>query len=235
MCHVSSYECVRARQVALSRAIFLFLSGHVWACSVISCRILSSFFVICRHLSSFVVPKGFFRVWRATGGCSTGWAGRTAVCSAWLQHRAPDVKNDMTLILSWPTVATGPRLRSFMFSTIVLQDRGVCSAWNFQDAFQNGGGLLRCSEGAGCSAVVGTVIHAVDLMETVDGSGSGGVFIHENQVNCGSIVARGDLHPSPPGAVLQQAREPKPAAGETAATPGTRSQKFGMQPAAHPS
>ena len=100
-----------------------------------------------------------------------------------------------------------------MFRTIVRQNRGVCSAWNFQDSFQNGGGLLRCSEGAGCSAVVGTVIHAVDLMETVDGSGSGGVFIHENQVNCGSIVARGDLHPSPPGAVLQQAREPKLAAG----------------------
>ena len=97
----------------------------------------------------------------------------------------------MTLTLSWPPVAAGPRLRSFMFSTIVLQNRGVCSCWKFQGASQNGGGLLTCSEGAECSAVVCTVIHAVDMMETVDGSGSGGVFIHANPVNCGSIVATG--------------------------------------------
>ena len=75
-----------------------------------------------------------------------------------------------------------------------------------------------------------TVIHAVDMMDTVDGSGPGGVFIHENPVNCGPIVATGDPHRSHPGAVLQQARKPKPAAGETAAIPGTRSSKFGMHP-----
>ena len=62
-------------------------------------------------------------------------------------------------------------------------------------------------------------VHAVDMMETVDGSGSGGLFIHENPVNCGPVVPTGDLHPSPPGAVLQQARESKPAAGETARDP----------------
>ena len=136
----------------------------------------------------------------------------------------------MTLTPSWLTFAAGPRLRSFMFRTIVLQNRGVCSCWNFQGAFQNGGGFLRCSEGAECTAVIRTVIHAVDMMDRVDGSGSGGVFIHENPVNCGSVVPTGDLHPSPPGAVLQQAREPKPATGGTAAIPGTRSQKIGMQP-----
>ncbi len=136
----------------------------------------------------------------------------------------------MTLILSWLAFAAGPRLRSFMFRTIVLQNRGVCSCWKFQGASQNGGGLLTCSEGAGCSAVVCTVVDAVSMMDTVDGCGSGGDFIHESQLNCGSIVPAGDLHPSPPGAVLQQAREPKPATRETAATPGTRSPKFGMHP-----
>ena len=68
------------------------------------------------------------------------------------------------------------------------------------------------------------------VRETVDGSGPGGVFIHESRANCGPIVSTGDLPPSPPGAVLQQAREPKPATGETAATPGTRSPKIGMHP-----
>ena len=121
VCHVSSYERVRARQVALSRAIFLFLCPGTFG------RVLSYLVISCRILSSFFVPKWFFRAWRAAGGCGTG---------------------------------------------------------------------------------------------------SGGVLIHENQVNCGPIVARGDLHPSPPGAVLQQAREPKLAAGETAATPGTRSPKI---------
>ena len=75
---------VWSRLVAFSRAnFFFFWSGHVWACSVISCRILSAFFVISRHSSSFFVPKCFFRVWRATGGCGSGWAGRAAVCCAW--------------------------------------------------------------------------------------------------------------------------------------------------------
>ncbi len=232
---------VWSRLVAFSRANFFFLSGHVWACSVISCRILSSFLVISRHFSSFLVISRhfssqniFFRVWRATGGCGTGWAGRAAVCCAWLPRRGQDVKNDMTLTLSWPTVAAGPRLRSFMFSTIVLQNRGVCSCWKFQGASQNGGGLLRCSEGAGCSAVVCTVVDAVSMMDTVDGCGSGGDFIHENQLNCGSIVPTGDLHPPPPGAVLQQAREPKLATGERPAIPGTRSPKFGRHPICNP-
>ena len=165
--HVSSYErlhavtsvCerLRARQVAFGRvwsrlvafgrANFFFVSGHVWACSVISCRILSSFFVISRHFSSFLVPNFFFRVWRETGGCGTGWAGRAAVCSAWFPRRVRDGPNDMTLILSWHTVAAGPRLRLLMFRTIVLQNRGVCSCWEFQGAFQNGGGFVPCSEG----------------------------------------------------------------------------------------
>ena len=163
------------------------------------------------------------------------WLGREGIfllrmVPAWLPHSAPDVKNDMTLIPSWLTFAAGPRLRSFMFRTSVLQNRGVCSSWESQGASQNRGGLLRCSEGAGVSAVVRTVVHAVDMMETVDGSGPGGDFIHENPVNCGSIVPTGDLHRSPPGAVLQQAREPKPAAGERPATPGTHSPKFRMHP-----
>ena len=220
---------VWSRLVAFSRANIFFVRARLG----VFCHILSSFFVIFRHFSSFLVisrPNFFFRVWRETAGCGTGWAGRAAVCCAWLPRRGQDVKNDMTLTPSWLTFAAGPRLRSFMFRTIVLQKRGVCSCWNFQGAFQNGGGFLRCSEGAECTAVVRTVIHAVDMMDRVDGSGSGGVFIHENPVNCGSVVPTGDLHSSPPGAVIQQAREPKPAAGGTAAIPGTRSQKIGMQP-----
>ena len=58
------------------------------------------------------------------------------------------------------------------------------------------------------------------MLETVDGSGSGGVFVDENQASCGSILATGNLHLSPIGAVLQQARKPKPAAGERSAIAG---------------
>ena len=68
------------------------------------------------------------------------------------------------------------------------------------------------------------------MLETVDGSGSGGVFVDENQASCGSILATANLHLSPIGAVLQQARKPKPAAGERSAIPGARSPKFGMHP-----
>ena len=167
-----------------SRQFFFLVSGHVWACSVISCHIVSYLVVIFRHFSSFFVisrPKFFFRVWRATGGCGTGWAGRAAVCCAWLPRRGQDVHHVMIFVSNWFATAAGPRLCSFMFSTIVLQNRGVCSCWNFQGAFQNGGGFLRCSEGVECTAVIRTLIHAVDMMEAVDGSGSGGVFIHESR------------------------------------------------------
>ena len=64
------------------------------------------------------------------------------------------------------------------------------------------------------------------MMETVDGSGAGGVFIDENQASCGPILATGNLHLSHFGAVLQQAREPKPAAGERPAIAGARSPKI---------
>ena len=148
--HVSSYErlhavtsvCerLRARQVAFGRVWSRLVAfgranfflcpgtfGRVLSYLVISCRILSSFFVIFRHFSSFLVisrPKFFFRVWRETGGCGSGWAGRAAVCSAWFPRRARDGPNDMTLTLSWHTVAAGPGLRLLMFRTIVLQNQG---------------------------------------------------------------------------------------------------------------
>ena len=64
------------------------------------------------------------------------------------------------------------------------------------------------------------------MLETVDGSGSGGVFVDENQASCGSILATGNLHLAPIGAVLEQARKPKPAAGERSAIPGARSPKI---------
>ena len=147
----------RARQVAFSRVWsrqFFFcvrarlgVFCHILSYLVVIFRHFSSFFVISRHFSSFLVPNFFFRVWRETGGCGTGWAGRAAVCSAWFPRRVRDGPNDMTLILSWHTVAAGPRLRLLMFRTIVLQNRGVCSCWEFQGAFQNGGGFVPCSEG----------------------------------------------------------------------------------------
>ena len=61
---------VWSRLVAFSRAIFFFVSGNVWACSIISCRILSSFFVIFRHFSSFLVPIFF-----------SGYGGQRAVAA----------------------------------------------------------------------------------------------------------------------------------------------------------
>ena len=64
------------------------------------------------------------------------------------------------------------------------------------------------------------------MLEIVDGSGSGGLFVDENQASCGPIVPTGNLHLSPPGAVLQQAREPKQAADERPAIPGARSPKI---------
>ena len=67
----SGFERARSRLVA---PIFFFVFGHVRAR-------LGVFF---RHFSSFFVPKWFFREWRATGGCGSGWAGRSADCCAWL-------------------------------------------------------------------------------------------------------------------------------------------------------
>ena len=121
-------ERVRARQVAFSR---------VWSRLVAFSR-ANIFFVrarlgvFCRHFSSFVVPKRFFRVWRATGGCGIGWAGRAAGCCAWFPHRGQDVHHVMIFISNRFATAAGPRLRSFVLRTIVLQNRGVCSSWNFQ-------------------------------------------------------------------------------------------------------
>ena len=138
---------VWSRLVAFSRVWSRQFFFCVRARLGVFCHILSYLVVISRHFSSFLVPNFFFRVWRETGGCGTGWAGRAAVCSAWFPRRVRDGPNDMTLILSWHTVAAGPRLRLLMFRTIVLQNRGVCSCWEFQGAFQNGGGFVPCSEG----------------------------------------------------------------------------------------
>ena len=68
------------------------------------------------------------------------------------------------------------------------------------------------------------------MLETVDGSDSGGAFVDENQASCGSILATGNLHLSPIGAVLQQAREPKPAGARGPRSQGHVPQKFGMHP-----
>ena len=77
-----AFSRVWSRLVAFGRANFFFVFGHDWACSVVFCLHFSSFFVILRHSSSFFVilrhsssQIGFFRVWRATGGCGRATAG----------------------------------------------------------------------------------------------------------------------------------------------------------------
>ena len=84
----SVFERAKSRLVAFSRVwsrlvapIFFFVFGHVRARLGVFFRHFSSFLVISRHSSSL---NGFFRVWRATGGCGIVWAGRSAVCCAWL-------------------------------------------------------------------------------------------------------------------------------------------------------
>ena len=131
---------VWSRLVAFSRAIFLFSCpgtfGRVLSYLVISCRILSSFFVISRHSSS---QNLFFRVWRATDGCGIGWAGRAVLCCAWFPRRGQDVHHVMIVISNWFATAAGPRLRWFVLRTIVLQNRGVCSSWESRGHLSMGG------------------------------------------------------------------------------------------------
>ena len=117
----SSYERLRAyssapsrvwsRLVAFSRANFFFVFGHVRTPSGTFGRVLSSFFVILRHSSSQII---FFRVWRATDGCGSGWAGRAAGCCAWLPRRGQDVHHVMIFVSNWFATAAGPRLRWFI-------------------------------------------------------------------------------------------------------------------------
>ena len=133
LCHVSSYERLRAfacsyerlracssapgrvssRFVAFGRVwsrlvapIFFFVFGHVRARLGTFGRVLSSFLVISRHSSSFFVPKWLFRVWRATGGCGTGWAGRAAVCCAWLPRAGGRMGK-----MAWHSFEIGMQLR----------------------------------------------------------------------------------------------------------------------------
>ena len=144
----SGFERAKSRLVAFSRVwsrlvapIFFSCSdtfGHVWACS----------FVISRHFSSFFVPKWFFSGMAGKGRLRhcLGREGSSLLRVApapgggWENWHGIHVRNRYT-------VAAGPRLRSFMFSTIVLQNRGGCSCWESQGASQNGGGFLSCFEG----------------------------------------------------------------------------------------
>ena len=121
-------ERVRARQVAFGRAKFFCVRARLG----VFCRHFSSFLVISRHFSS---QKGFFRVWRATGGCGSGWAGRAAVCSACFPHRGQVVHHVMIFVSNWFATAAGPRLRWFVLRTIVLQNSGVCRYWSSRFAY----------------------------------------------------------------------------------------------------
>ena len=99
----SGFERARSRFVAFSRVwsrlvapIFFFVFGHVRAR-------LGVFF---RHFSSFFVPKWLFREWRATGCCGTGWAGRAAVCCAWLPRAGGRMGK-----MAWYSFEIGMQLR----------------------------------------------------------------------------------------------------------------------------
>ena len=72
-----AFSRVWSRLVAFSRAIFFRVRARLG----VFFRHFSSFFVIFRHSSS---QNNFFREWWATGCCGSGWAGRAAVCCAWL-------------------------------------------------------------------------------------------------------------------------------------------------------
>ena len=142
---------LRARQVAFrTRRLVAFSRAKLFfSCSGTFGRvlgvILSSFLVIS---SSFFVAKWLFREWRATGGCGTGWAGRAAVCCAWLPRAGGRMGK-----MAWDSFEIGIQLRQgrgcarSSCSTSVLQERGVCSCWVSQGASRNGGAFLSCSEG----------------------------------------------------------------------------------------
>ena len=94
---------VSSRVVAFSRANFFFVFGHVRARLGVFFRHFSSFLVILRHSSS---QNGFFRVWRATGGCGIVWAGRAAVCCAWLPRAGGRMGK-----MAWHSFEIGMQLR----------------------------------------------------------------------------------------------------------------------------
>ena len=108
----SGFERARSRSrfVAFSRVwsrlvapIFFFVFGHVRARLGVFFRHFSSFLVILRHSSSL---NGFFREWRATGGCGSGWAGRAAVCCAWLPRAGGRMGK-----MAWHSFEIGMQLR----------------------------------------------------------------------------------------------------------------------------
>ena len=159
VCHVSSYErlpavtsvCERlrtrqaSRLVAFSRANFFF---RVRTRSGTFGRVLSSFLVISRHFSSFFVPKWFFREWRATGCCGTGWAGRAAVCCAWLPRAGGRMGK-----MAWHSFEIGMQLRQgrgcarSSCAQVYYKSGAFAVAGNSRVASQNGGAFLTCSEG----------------------------------------------------------------------------------------
>ena len=106
----SVFERARSRLVAFSRVwsrlvapIFFFVFGHVRARLGVFFRHFSSFL---RHSSSFFVPKWLFREWRATGCCGSGWAGRAAVCCAWLPRAGGRMGK-----MAWHSFEIGMQLR----------------------------------------------------------------------------------------------------------------------------
>ncbi len=98
-----AFRRVWSRLVAFSRANFFF---RVRTRSGTFGRVLSSFLVISRHSSSFFVPKWLFREWRATGCCGSGWAGRAAVCCAWLPRAGGRMGK-----MAWHSFKIGMQLR----------------------------------------------------------------------------------------------------------------------------
>ena len=137
----SVFERARSRLVAFSRANFCFVFGHVRARLGVFFRHFSSFFVILRPKMAFsgMTGNGLLRQRLGREGSS--------LLRVAPPRRGQDGQNGMAFIGNRYAVAAGPRLRSFVLRTSVLQKRGVCSCWEFQGVSQNGGGVLSCSEG----------------------------------------------------------------------------------------
>ena len=154
-------------------------------------------------------------------------------------RRGQDGQNGMAFIWNRYAVAAGPRLRSFVLRTSVLQKRGVCSCWEFQGASRNGGAFLTCSEGQDYQQLSELWFRqSVCWRQLTAAAQAASSLTRIRRVavrfwrqatcichpSCGSILATGNLHLSPRLEQFFNRRgQPKPAAGERPAIAGARS------------
>ena len=249
VCHVSNYERLRAfassyerlracssapgrvssRLVAFSRANFFFVFGHVRARLGVFFRHFSSFLVILRHSSS---QNGFF----GNGGQRVVAAAAGQGGQQFAAHGSRAGRGMCKM--AWHSFEIGMQLRQgrgcvrFVLRTIVLHNRDVCSCWRFQGVSRNGGAFLSCFEGQDSQQLSELWFRQSVCWRQLTAAAQAASSLTRIRRSCGSILATGNLHLSPIGAVLQQARKPKPAAGERPAIAGARSPKIWDAPRA---